>query len=258
MFRRASVIGVCVALLGMAVPVLADEALDKAFDALKTFDWGQDRHALAPIDNAVIASHGDAAARADLEKRLAAVLATDAPQCAKDFVCRKLSLIGTAESVPALAKLLGDEKLSHMSRYALERMPCAEAVAALRDALPKVGGVLKVGVINSLGVRRDAQSTQALVALLGDGDKQIAAAAAAALGSIGTPEAAKALGDFQGKAPAELKTAAADAYLVCAERLLAAGKKAEALAIYKALSGDDQPKHIKMAAMRGMLSAAGK
>ena len=50
---------------------------------------------------------------------------------------------------------------------------------------------------------------------------------------------------------------AADAYLACAERLLADGKKLEALAIYKALS-KSQIKHVQLAAMRGLLAVAGK
>jgi HEAT repeat protein len=233
----------------------ADEAVDKAFDALKAYDWGQDRNVLKPIDDAVVASHEDAAARKELEKRLADALKADAPRAAKDYICRKLSLIGSAGSVPALAALLPDEKLSHMARYALERIPCPEAVAAMRDSVAKVGAKQKVGVINSLGVRRDAQSLSALVALLGDSDKNVAGAAAAALGSIGTPEAAKALGDFQAKAPKELRLVAADAYLTCAERLLADGKKTEAIAIYKALNKPDQPKHVGLAAKRGLLAA---
>ena len=50
--------------------------LDQAFDALKTYDWGTDRNVLKPIDEAVVATHGDAAARQELETRLAAVLKT--------------------------------------------------------------------------------------------------------------------------------------------------------------------------------------
>ena len=60
------------------------------------YDWGQDRNVLKPIDDAVVASHEDAAARKDLEKRLADALKADAPRAAKDYVCRKLSLIGSA------------------------------------------------------------------------------------------------------------------------------------------------------------------
>ena len=246
---------VAVLLLGLAMPVVADEAVDKAFDALKTYDWGADRNILKPIDDAIVKSHGDAAAQKKLAGGLADVLGTDAKRCAKDYCCRKLSLIGTADNVPAIAPLLTNEELSHMARYALERMPCPEAVKAMRDALPKVKGLLKVGVINSLGVRRDTESTGAMIKLLGDSDKQIAGAAAAALGSIGTPEAAKALGDFQGKAPKELKLVAADAYLACAEQLLADGKKADAKTIYTALSKSDI-KQVKVAAMRGLLAAS--
>ncbi len=254
MFHRTStMVALLVAALvmGAALPAaMADEALDKAFETLETFDWGHDRNQLNPIDDAVVAAHDDAAAKKALETRLAAVLDTGAPHAAKDFACRKLSLIGTAESVPTLAKLLGDEKLSHMGRYALERIPADEASKALRDALPNVG------VINSIGVRRDAAATSALVALLGDSDQQVAGAAAAALGSIGNPEAAKALGAFQAKAPDALKLVATDAYLVCAGQLLADGRRADAIVIYKSLSGEDQPRHVRTAAMRGMLAAA--
>jgi len=239
-----------------AAPVAADEALDKAFDALKTYDWGNDRAALGAIDAAVAASNKDQAAQKQLEKRLADVLGADVSGAAKDFVCRKLSLVGSAQCVPTVAALLTDEKLSHMARYALERIPDAAAVKAMRDALPKVKGKLKVGVINSLGVRRDAESTKALVALLKDGDKGVASAAAAALGSIGTPDAAKALDAFE--APKELLLAVCDAQLTCAERLLAGGKKVDALKIYKSLSKPNLPKHVRVAGMRGMLAAAGK
>ena len=145
-----------------------------------------------------------------------------------------------------------------MGRYALERIPDAAATAALRDALPKTEGLLKVGVINSLGVRRDAESAAALTALLENQDQQVAAAAAAALGAIASPEAAKALDEFQKKAPDKLKLAVADARLGCAERLLAGGKKLEAMAIYKSLSGEDQPKHVRLAAVRGLLAVTGQ
>src|SRR5690349_10488944 len=108
--------------------------LDQAIDALKTYDWGADMIPLDPINEAVITTRGDAAARKNLESRLAAVLKTDASRDAKDFVCRKLMLIGTAESVPALAELLPHAENSHMARYALERIPGPEASQALRDA----------------------------------------------------------------------------------------------------------------------------
>jgi HEAT repeat protein len=241
-----------------AAPTVDQAALDKAFETLKSYDWGQDRKALEPIESAILATHGKPAERKALEERLAAMLKPDAPRAANDHICRKLSLIGTATSVPALAALLTDKDNSHMARYALERMPCPEAVKAMRDALAKTSGVTKVGIINSLGMRADGESTAALVGLLADADKEIVSAAVAALAKICTPEAVKAIQEFQKNAPPELSLAAADACLVCAEKLLAAGKKMEALALYKRLTGEEQPKHIRVAATRGILAVTGK
>ncbi len=227
--------------------------LDQAFDALKTYDWGADRKVLEPIDKAALEKDG----RKELEARLAAVLKTDVSRDAKDFVCRKLMVIGTADSVPALAALLPDEKLSHMARFALERIPASEAAKALRDALSKTQGEVKVGIISSLGTRRDADSVSSLAKLLGDNDGAVARAAANALGAIRNAEAAKALAEAKSAKP-EVKQAATDASLACAEALLAEGKKDEATAIYKRFAGQDQPRHVRLAATRGMLAVAGK
>jgi hypothetical protein len=123
-------------------------SLDAPFAALAAFDWGGDAKTLAPIDAAVVAAHGDASLTAELEKRLAAVLGSAAPQAAKQYACRKLSLIGTAASVPALAALLADKNLSHMARFALERYAAPEATAVLRTALGSVGGDLTIGMLS--------------------------------------------------------------------------------------------------------------
>jgi hypothetical protein len=119
-------------------------------------------------------------------------------------------------------------------------------------------GLAKIGIINSLGVRRDADSVALLTGLLADKDPQVATAAVAALGSIGNSDAAKALADLRAGAAEPLRMAVADASLVCAEHLLAADKKVEALAIYKALAAADQPKHIRLAATRGLLAVTGQ
>ena len=231
--------------------------LDKAFEALKTYDWGQDRNLLKPIDEAVVATHGDADARKQLENQLAGALATDLPYDSKQFLCRKLMVVGTAASVPTLAALLPDDKLSHMARYALERIPAPEAAKALRDALAKLNGKLKIGVISSLGVRQDDATVPELAKLLGDSDPTVARSAAHGLGAIRKPAAAKALS--QGKVSAEAQSAAADAKLTCAEALLADGNKKDALPIYKSLAkAAGQPKHVRVAATRGILACAGK
>ncbi len=232
--------------------------VDDAFNTLKTYDWGADRTALNPIDQAIIATHGDAAARKALEKRLVDTLTGGISRSAQDYVCRKLRVVGTAQSIKALAALLPVEETSHIARYALERIPDEKAVGALRDALPKASPKLQPGMIGSLGKRRDAKSTGTIAKLLGDSDILVARAAAHALALIGTPAAAKQLSSFAKKAPASMKVPAADARLICAEQLLADGKKSEAVALYKELQGDDQPAQVKVAAMKGMLAATKK
>jgi len=229
--------------------------LDKAFDALKTYNWGADRKALDPIDEAIVATHGDVAATRGLETRLVAVLNADVSRDAKDFVCRKLRVIGTKASVPTLAGFLPHKHHSHMARYALERIPAPEAAEAMRDSLAKISDPLKVGVISSLGVRQDSASVPALASLLHKAEPSVARAAALALGDIRSEDAAAALTKAKPK-NADVKFAATDASLACAEQLLEDGKKAKALVIYKGLAGNDQPKQVRLAATRGMLACA--
>ena len=243
---------------GLAVAQRDSAAVDKALETLKTYDWGADRNALKPIDQAIVAAQGNAAALKPLEKSLVDILAGGISRSAQDYVCRKLRIIGTARSVEVLAALLADEKTSHIARYALERIPDEKAAKTLRDALPKVGSKLKPGMIGSLGTRRDKKSIKAISKFLGDSDIHIARAAAQSLGLIGTSAAAKELSKFAKKASAGMKMPVADACLACAERLLADGKKSEAVALYKEIKEDNQTAHIKAAAMKGILTAATK
>ncbi len=250
--------GVAAGAATQAVAQTDSATVDSAFNTLKTYDWGADRAALNPIDQAIIATHGDAAARQALEKRLVDALAGGISRSAQDYVCRKLRVVGTAQSVQTLAALLPAEETSHIARYALQRIPDEKATETMRNALPKVSSKLKPGLIGSLGVRRDTKSLDAISKLLGDSDSQVAQAAAHSLALIGTPAAAKELSKFAKKAPANMKMPVADARLICAEQLLADGEKSEAAALYKELQGDDQPAHVKVAAMKGMLAAATK
>lgn len=231
--------------------------LDDAFEALKKYDWGTDKAPLAPITDAMAAAHGNFEFRKDLETRLLAALGSEISRDAKDYVCRMLAIVATTAAVPVLAGLLESENHSHMARFALERIPYQEAGKALRDALPKLASKLKIGAISSIGNRRDAEAVPALAGLLGDNDLAIARAAAAALGHIGTSQAAQAL--YTAKTSgAEVGQAVIDARLACAESLLASGKTADAHAIYQALSGDQQPRLVRLAVTRGKLACAAK
>src|SRR5215211_1330390 len=105
--------------------------------------------------------------------------------------------IGSAASVPAVTPLILDDEPSVHARNVLEHIPGPESEKALRDALGQAKGRTRIGVINSVAARRDAASTPALIKILGE-DPPSAAAAAKALGEIGTSEAAKALAAARG------------------------------------------------------------
>lgn len=242
----------------VAVAQTDSDALDKALETLKTYDWGDDPETLKPIDQAIIATHGDTAARKALEKRLVDALTSGISRSALDYVCRRLRIVGTRQSIEALAVLLPAENTSHIARYALERIPDEKAVDLMRNSLPKVSNKLKSGIIGSLGKRRDERSIQAISKLLGDSDIQVAKAAAESLAMIGTPAAANELSKYVKKASADMKIPVADACLMCAEQFLANGKKSEAVALFNELKGDDQPAQVKAAAMKGIITAATK
>ena len=231
--------------------------LDKALESLKAYDWGQDLAPLQPIDDAVVSTHGDEDARRALEEQLVAALKGGVGRAARDFICRKLMVIGTAASVPALAEMLSSEEDSHMARYALERIPAPEAAQALRYALPALPTALRIGVMSSLGARQDEKCVDSLAQYAGDADPAVASAAAGALGAIRTPQAAKELASLAPTDPVA-RQAVTDASLACAESLLASNDKAAALVIYKRLSKGDQPKHVRLAATQGVLACASK
>ncbi len=192
---------------------------------------------------------------ADKARQALGVLQSDAPPQEKAMACKRLAIYGTPEAVPALALLLPDQQLSSWARIALEVIPGPAADEALRSAMGQVQGRLLVGVINSIGVRGDAKAVQGLVAKLNDGDAEVASAAAVALGRIGGDQAVKALQASLPGAPAGSRSAVAQGCILCAERLLADGKSAEAAKLYDTVRTADVPKQRILEATRGLVLA---
>ncbi len=175
------------------------------------------------------------------------------PEFQKAKACQRIGELGAKEAVPALSALLGDERLSTYARYGLEPIADPSADEALRAGLSKLKGTLLAGVINSIGKRRDAKASPALTKMIYGADADVARAAAAALGSIGGMSSMRELQAALAKTKGMTRMAVADAALVCAERLLAEGRRDQAMALYASLSAPDMPKSARLAAMHGII-----
>jgi HEAT repeat protein len=173
----------------------------------------------------------------------------------KAIAMKKLAFVGTKEAVQPMAAYLSDPHLCSYARMGLEGNPDPSADDALRAALPKVSGLLKVGVITSIGYRKDAKALDALIALISDRDVQVAGAAATAVALIGGVQAGKALQAAVGNAAAPVFPVAARAALVYADNL-AGANRARAIEMFTVLSATTMPEPVRLSALR-FLNAAG-
>jgi HEAT repeat protein len=220
----------------LVVAVLAGAAGFRA--SAQSFPTGEDRKAMK-------------------EKAVETLKSPTAQPFEKDVACRTLAVTGGKEEIPLLAGLLADEQLSHMARYALQAIPDPAVDAALREAAGKLKGRLLAGVILSIQTRKDAAAVPVLIPKLADADPEVVSAAAVALGTLGTPEAAKAVEGALASAKPELKAAVCDGALRVAEGLAAKGQKDAAAALFDKLRAAGMPKPIRIAAMRGAVLARG-
>ena len=189
------------------------------------------------------------------EKEQIAILRSDAPPQDKAIACKKLAIDGSSESVGDLAKLLSDPQLASWSRIALEAIPGTASDEALRKASESLEGNLLIGVLNSIGVRRDAGSVEVLTKRLSDTNEDVASAAAVALGRVGNEAAVKVLRPALTNGPAKIRSAAAEGCVLAAERMHAEGKSADAVALYDEVRKTELPKQRIVEATRGAILA---
>jgi type 1 glutamine amidotransferase/HEAT repeat protein len=233
--------------------------LELAFEDILSYEYGQTRQAAIVLEKRVNETAGDPDARKELIQRFVSLLENpQATLACREFVCMQLMRIGGAEAVPALAKMIGeDEKPAVLARFALERIPDAAAGAALCDALSRTQGAVRIGVINSLGERRQPDAVSELSRLVTDKDEATAAAAAAALGKIGGPDAAKLLMQAKTGAPAGVRRRVVEGLLCAADQLAGQGKTQGAADIYQSLYTETQSTAVRIAALRGLVATGG-
>ena len=234
----------------------AQNALDAAFKDVAAYKFGSSRESLTVVADAIRDSQANPDQRKALVAKLVAILGSDATLEGKDFACRQLSIAGGDEAVPALAALLTAADTSNMARYALERIPGRAADKALVDALQASSGLVRIGIINSLGQRRAEAAVKPLAQLAQSNDAPAAEAACAALAKIANPDAVNALDAAKKTAGSPSHDAWAQAWLAAADNLAARDKK-DAAKMFAQLADPAEPEQIRVAAFVGKVNALG-
>ena len=251
---RVSKPAIAVLAVALATAAFAGQMTpEAALKPLPTYDYTQPRAPLAFLELHIAKASGDAKAKAAIAQRLGAILAdAKTTLAARRFICNQLLLVGNDSHVPILVRMLDDAKTVDMARRTLEGIPDAASLKALQAALARLKGLPLIGVVNSLGVRRDAESVSAIAKLAASADAALSVAAFEALGKIASADAARAL--MQAKAKGTALTRLRDAQLMCAQRLVAAEPKLAA-AIYRHILDANPPIHWRMGALIGLVKA---
>lgn len=229
--------------------------IDRLLAEITPFQFGDSLEPQMDLDALIRDALGKRAGLGEIEKKLLSSLQTGATLPAKEYLCEKLSEVGGAASVPALAVLLMDPETSDMARFVLQRIPHPSSGDVLRTALQHTTGKIRIGIISSLGMRKDVAAVSSLAQLTADADPLTAAAALAALGNIANEDAMETLAQTKNAATGALRDLALDQYLKCAQAEMAAGHKKKAIAAYDELSAVDMPEPIRVAALRGKVDA---
>jgi HEAT repeat protein len=202
---------------------------------------------------------GNEGQRAEACKAMIEKLDPKTASIARMWLLTQLQRIGREECVEAVAGLMTDKEpmIREMAVRCLANNPAPEATKKLVARLADATGQEKTGIINALGRRGDKSAVAALAGELRSGEDAVLAPAAQALARIPAPEAIRALAAAREKATGALRLSIGDAYLQQADRLLKEGQRVEASAMYRELSRPEEPRPIRLAALRGTLASAG-
>ncbi|MBW8040386.1 MAG: HEAT repeat domain-containing protein [Planctomycetes bacterium] len=195
--------------------------------------------------------------RRRFSRTLASQLGGDRPKEVQKYLVRELQIAGGKEVVKALGALLVDEELCE---------PAAQALAAIGDgaaeqfhsALSKASGKCRLTIMQNLGVVRDVKSADALKKAVSDEDGAVRIAAVWALANIGDADSANVLVRAADQAEGWERTQTTKACLLLAEKLRAAGRKSEAVRIYRHLRdtrSDPAERYVRDAAKIGLAAS---
>ncbi len=225
----------------------------KILNEISEYDYGDSRDPLSVLRILIKSSLDSQGSMRVIEKEMISFLESDATFAGKQFVCEQLSIIGTKESIPVLKTLLSEDKTANIALYTLQRIPDFAAERALRELLSDAPRNIKIGIINTLGERKDNNAVNDLEKLVYDADQQTAESAVTALGKIADENAARVLLEASSKTDGELRNIVLDAYLLCADSFFDKGNASRAANIYQELYNNENTIRIRAAALRGSI-----
>jgi len=190
-------------------------------------------------------------------RTLASQIGGDRPKEVQKYLVRELQVAGGREVVEELGELLVDEELCEPAAQALAAIGDG-AAEQLRRALPRARGKCRLTIVQNLGVVRDARSVGALKKAAINKDREVRIAAGWALANIGDAGSADLLLSAADKSEGWEKVQSTKACLLLAEKLIAAGKKSEAVKIYRHLRDtrtEPTERYVVDAAKKGLAAA---
>lgn len=203
-------------------------------------------------------------ARTEFTEALAAQLEADRPKGVRAYLIEQLQLAGTPQAAPALGRLLGDSDLGDAAARALVALG-RPATQQLLAAWPRVHGPARISVLQKLAALAPPEARGVFRQALADADAEVRTAAAWGLARLADPEAANPMLEVAEAARGWHRNQLTDACFTLAERLAAAGKTAQARAVYEHWTRsrtDPAERHLREAAQRGLAalgaSAEGK
>lgn len=137
------------------------------WEACARLEYGGDRSFAWSVREELMATPAEGWPQAET-KLLKALALPAGTEAGRAFLCQMLALVGSAQSVPALAALLKEARFVESARYALEAIPGPEASAALREGLGVVAGPARAGLIGSIAVRGDTTARYLLASIKGN------------------------------------------------------------------------------------------
>lgn len=207
-----------------------DEVITALAGMLREADPDADSKPRHLIHAMVLRVGGSEQDRRKLAGALASAIRDDQPAEVRDFLLQQLRLIADEQNVASIVRWLTDEQSSAPAIAVLLSVGKG-AAEAIRVALPRSTGRVRLGLVQALGDLRDETAAPAITALLSEPDVETRTTAARALSHIGKADSADSLLKASDSGEGFERVAMTDACLTLAQTLAASGNREAARGI---------------------------